>query len=258
MCITGEVSGETARVTNGGLDVNVQDQHTRALDLLFIQAAGVPTTLSVESVPDTRTVTLTSTTGFVAGIYVGVFSLGADFYLGQQLGAPAGNVITLDTPMDKVYPVGSLVLPFTFDMNVDGSSVRKIFQVGSAGSGIDLDITRIVGHIQAGAAMDDSLFGNLAALVNGCVLRRADGSYQNLWNVKTNGDLGLLSGVDFEYTDSAPAGSFGARFRIGYGGQDKHGVTLRLLAGETLEFIIQDNLTGLEAFHMMAQGHVVE
>jgi hypothetical protein len=142
-------------------------------------------------------------------------------------------------------------------MAVDGSSAPVTFRVGPIGTVIEFDITRITGYLQDGSAMDDSLFGGITALTKGCVFRLSNGEKTNMWNAKSNGDLALLTGIDFTYTDSAPSGSFGARFRISYSGQDKHGVTLRMEVGETLDFIIQDDLTGLEVFNLMATGHAV-
>jgi len=244
---------------NGGIPVNVQDQHTRALDLDFIQAAGVPTTLTVETALEDMTITIADTTGFDAGNVVGIFSGEGFFYFGKQIGAPAGQVVTLDTPIDKKFTTAlSAVITATDELAVNGSVTTEIFQIGPVGVPRDLevDITRITGYIQSGSAMDDALFGNLAALTNGVVLRVNNEVIDNVWNIKSNGDIGLLC-FDAAYTDKAPAGSFGYRFRNTYAGPSKHGVTLRLMGGEMLEVLIQDNLSGLESFRMMAQGHVV-
>ena len=242
--------------SNKAQAVNIQDQHTRSLDLRFGRSVGVPTTLALDSVPDTNTITVADATGFVAGTFVGVVDPVGNSYFGVQLGDPAGNVLTLDTPMDLVYVAGATVLNLSFDMAVDGSITPITFQIGPVGAVIEIDITRLLGYIQSGSAQDDATFGGLPALTNGCVLRRADGTFQNLWNVKSNGDIALI-GYDFLYTPAAPSGSFGARFRITYAGQNKHGVTIRLGEDEILEFIVQDNLTGLQVFNMMAQGHLV-
>lgn len=40
--------------------------------------------------------------------------------------------------------------------------------------------------------------------------------------------------------------------------QDKHGVAIRLEADESLEIIVQDSLTSLTAFSVVAEGHVVD
>ncbi len=244
-------------VSSTRADVSIQDQHTRALDARFVTVVGAPTTLRDDTIVDSQTITLFDATGFVDGTYVGVTSNDGRFMFATQLGAAAANVITLDSPVDQVYLAGSTVLNTSYDMAVDGSGVAKVFQIGPIGQDIEVDITRILGYMVDTESMDDSEFGSLTALTNGCVLRQSNGTEQNIWNVKTNGDLALL-GYDLTYPSKPPAGKNSMRFRITYAGQDKHGVTIRLEASDILEFIIQDNLTGLEVFNMMAQGHIVE
>jgi hypothetical protein len=212
--------------------------------------------LAAEATAEATTITLTSTTGFIDGTLVGLFA-SFGFYFGKQVGAPVGSVITLDTPVDRTFVNGSTALALADEMAVDGSGTTQVFQIGPIGGvDIEVDITRLLGYIQDGTAMGDALFGGIAALTNGVVLRHNNTVINNIWNVKSNGDLGLLC-FDIAYTDKPPAGSFGFRFRNTYAGQSKHGVTIRLAAGDTLEILIQDNLTGLESFIMMAQGHLV-
>lgn len=241
----------------GQLAVNVHDQTTRSLDFFFGRLDTL-TTLSADATPEDTTLTLTDTTGFTAGKTVGVFSLNDvdGFYLGGQIGAPAGSVITVDTPVDVPLASGSAIAATTTNMAVDGSVTTQIFQIGpvAPGSTSVVDVTRIMGHILDSTAMDDGKFGGISALTNGCVLRKTDGVITNLWNVKTNADLALIC-YDFTYSDKAPGGQFGANFRNTYAGQGGHGVVLELLPGEYLELLVQDDLTGLDEFTMMAQGH---
>ena len=65
---------------------------------------------------------------------------------------------------------------------------------------------------------------------------------------------------DVVYSDKAPAGYFGLNFRRTFGGQNKNGVVIRLCAddSDTLQVIIQDDLTDLDDFSVIAQGHIVE
>lgn len=243
--------------SNGAIPVNIQDQHTEALDLRFIKALAT-TTLSVATTVGGMTITVANTTGFVDGVTVAVFTSTGHFYFAQQVGAVAGQVVTLDTPVSTVFPAGSSVIAANHHLNVNGSATTQIFQVGpiGLGTGLAVDITRIMGYIQGDSAMDDALFGNLAALTKGVILRVNGETIHNAWNVKTNGEIGLLC-YDSALSARAPSGSFGLRFRNTYAGPAKHGVTLRLESGDKLEILIQDNLTGLEDFQMMAQGHVV-
>jgi hypothetical protein len=231
------------------------------LDLFFLKS-GTPTPLAVAASPGDTTLTLTSAAGFVDGTYVFMTSGGLGyFYQGTQLGAPSGNIISLDTPIDNYYAQGVTVIPNAKNMNVDGTVTPQIFQVGPVGPGAggDADITRVMGYLQGAGSMDDSLFGDQPALDKGIVLRRKyNGEYQNFWNAKTNGELSLICASDFYYASKAPAGSNGARFRATWAGPEKHGVVVRLLPFESIELVIQDDLTGLEVFNMMSQGHFTQ
>lgn len=254
--IVGRASGEGVKVTNGGLDVNIQDQNTRSLDLFFVTDLAASTTPSVAISIDDVSITLTSTTGFASGVMVKIEE-GDTFYYGTQLGAAVGSVITLDTPVDSDFTTAAIITPTSNNMAVDGSVTPVVFKINPPGDTIIMDVVRIIGYIQDGSVMDDGKFGGLTALTNGCYMRKSDGIIQNYWNVKSNGELALL-GYDLSYSDAAPGGSYGARFRVTYAGQDKHGVTIRLDPDERLELVVQDNLTGLEVFHVISAGHVVE
>lgn len=250
---------------NGGLDVNIQDQITAPLNLFFTQAIGAPTTVSADSAIDDTSITITSTTNFVDGTYVGIFCPGAGrFYFGEQLGAPVGNVISLDTPLDFAFEIGDQVIPLTRDMGVDGSTTREVFEIQGPGSGaLEIDLTRIMVAMTTDSAVDLSKFGDLPKLAKGIVLRRKNGIYQNVWNVKTNGELANLCFDYTPYSASNPAqGIDGALFRDSYGGQEKRGVVIRLGADEALQLIIQDDLSDLKttdaSFRMIAEGHVVD
>lgn len=240
---------------NSVSDVRVLDQTSRSFDFFFGRLDNL-TTLAAQADPEDLTLTLTSTTGFTDGKSAAVFAEIDDFYIGKQLGAPAGSVISLDTPVDITLPNGSAVAAVTTNMAVDGSVTTQVFQIGPTGPGSTAvtDVTRIMGHLLDSSAMDDGKFGGISALTNGCVLRKNNGVIQNLWNVKTNADLALIC-YDFNYNDKAGGGQYGANFRNTYGGQGARGVVLELLPGEYLEFLIQDDLTGLDEFTLMAQGH---
>lgn len=241
--------------SNGAIPINIQDQHTRAFDIKFALMPNT-TTITVQANPDDNTITVSGTTGFVDGIAVRLNSVTDLPFIAHQVGAIAGNVVTLDTPVDRTFPNGSSVQNGSHHMNVDGSGTTQIFSSSPIPSGLEIDVVRFMGYIQDGSTMDDALFGGIAALTNGVVLRQNNGVLTNHWTVKSNGDISLIC-FDASYSDKAPSGSYGYKFRSTYGGQNKHGVTIRLEPGETLEVLIQDDLTGLEDFQMLAQGHVV-
>lgn len=254
-----DASGNAVNITNSGLDINIQDQHTLPVHGSFAKLTATPTTLSVEASAGDYTLTVTATTGFVDGAHFELVDAIGTAMHGVQLGAIAGNTITIDRPVERTFAIGATIFPININMRVDGSSTAQVFQFGPIGSLFEVDITRIMGYIQGGSAMDDALFGDISALTRGILFRKnnGDGTYYNYGNAKTNGALAMAN-YDFTYTPSAPAGSTGARWRGTFAGQNKRGVTIRLGLGESLEWLVQDDLTGLEVLNIMAQGHIVE
>lgn len=250
----------TPREGNGGVPVNIQDQSTKMLNLYFIKQLGASTTLSAKTTVDLRTIQVANATGFSAGNYIGIFGGVGRFYFGHQIGAPSGSTLTLDTPLDYEFAIGATVLNFTKEMAVNGSTAPQVFQIGPIGSpvGLRIDITKLVVSVVDNLEPDDSKFGGIAALTNGCVLRKRNGVYDNEANWKTNRDIGLYAGVAPSYTDKAGGGYYGAYFDVRFAGQQNRGVTRRLNAGDVLDLIVQDDLTGLVSFQVMAQGHIVE
>ena len=248
--------------SNGGITVNIQDQTSVPVDFFFTQIKGIPTTVAIQTAIDDYTVTVTSAANCSIGDYVGIFnadnSTNNRAYFGTILSI-SGNNITLDTPIDFEFQVGDTFACFTRNLNVDGSTTRQIFsvQVGS-GATQSIDITRLMVSFITDTKVDLSKFGDLTSLNNGLVLRRKDGVIHNIWNIKNNGELANLCFDYSPYSSTNPnQGQDGAKFRYTFAGQDKHGVAVRLEPGDELQLLIQDDLTGLQQFRVIAEGHYV-
>jgi hypothetical protein len=131
---------------------------------------------------------------------------------------------------------------------------------GDTSPGLDLtvDITRISLMCSGADAVDLIKFGSIAALTNGIVLQRTDGDYRHIFNSKSNFNL-AGSGEFSLFSATNPAhGLNGFRWNLGIAGQNNLGVAIRLAAGEDLQLIIQDDLTGLTELRMFAFGHVTD
>jgi len=246
----------------GGVPVNLQDQTTRLIVAKFNNVIN-STTLSVAAVKDAKTITVTSTTGFVDGRFIVLFepvSVNFSFYV--QIGAPAGNVITLDTPLDFSYPIGTFVDTAITNLNVDGSSTTQVFGLRGTGAppGVDLevDITRIIFNCVASSPVDLTLFADIPALLNGLVLRKRNVNIVNIFNVKTNIDLaGLLFNFEVFAATNPQQGEDGFIARMTFAGQNRMGVVIRLPLGTDLEFLVQDDLSAITLLEVTAEGHIV-
>ncbi len=245
--------------SRGNTNVVLNDQFTPSLDFSFIQAKGVFTTVAVQVAIDDMDIEVANATGISIGDYLGVFCpVAARFYFGTVLGI-AVNVLTMDTPFDFAYLVGDNVVNFTRDMNVNGNVTPQTFVISGAGPTADvaIDIYNIRINIVDNSAMDDTKFGSRAALSKGLVLRVNNGITTNMFNVKTNGEIATLAATS-NYPEKVPAGVFVFRARYAVAGWDGHGVSVRLNPGDTLEAIIQDDLSDQDVFRMIAQGHIVD
>lgn len=241
------------------LDVNVQDQHTDVVDL-FLSNQVQQMVLASNAAIDEILVTVTSGVQPTVGNIVSLKE-GSAFYQAKILSSVANLTdwdITLDTPLDFDFTVAAICEEGSINLAVNGSVTPVEFEISPSGLtlGLSWDIVRFLGSIVDATSMDDGKFGGISALNKGVYLRIENGATKNLLNVKTNGGWRLRA-FDVEYADKAAAGTYGFGFRKTYGGQSKSGVTLRITGGDRITMVVQDDLTGLDNFNVVVQGHVV-
>jgi len=244
------------------MDVFVQDQWTRIVDLLLMAPLS-EATLTADITLDDRTATFDSLVAPVAGDWL---CLKQDNRATQSLIlAVVDNLldnytVTVDSPIDYAYTAaGHETCGFgSTSLNVNGSVTPVSFYISPP---VDTmwDITRILLNMSDIASGDEATFGGQNALTNGIVLRVVHSEdTNNIFNSKTNGMFSLRN-FDMVYTAADKFGVYGFKTRRTFNGQDKNGVTARLLGpDDKIEIIIQDDLTGLSEFKICAQGHVVE
>jgi hypothetical protein len=252
--------GGQPRVTNGGLDINIQDQHTTLIDSYFLQSVS-NFTISADITASTLTTLeydfeATAGHGLAGGNEIILLDTSADRAFYATVMNVATNTITLDRPIDYAFAASTTLGRIaTSQMAVDGSSTEQIFTV-RAGT-VPFDITRVIIQMVHSAAGDDGKFGGITAISRGLVMRSIDGVQNTIFNFKTNGDIRNFC-FDLTYSDKAAGGENGTGARITFGGQSKHGVTIRLSGTDSLQWVVQDNLTGLTSLRIVAQGHEVE
>jgi len=245
---------------NSSLPVTIQDQYTPPFIIPMSQYKD-DTPITVATALDDYTLTLTDTTNFIDGTFIVLYDVaGSRYWFGYQVGAPIGQVITVDRPLDYTFQIGDVATAGITNMAVDGSDTPQIFRVrlGDPGLNVSIDIVRIIITIYAESTVNLSTFGDIEdGLTNGVTLRRVDGYYYNIFNVKTNGDISSIAYDTMEYASTNPQqGQDGLVARLTFGGQDKMGVVLRIGANEDLQLIINDDLTDLTSFVIMAEGSI--
>lgn len=258
MWIADETSGDTASVNNNALDVNIQDQTTEPIDDYFLRELG-SFTLAADTTASTATTlqyTFTATTGhgLAADDEILLLDAVADRSFYSVVTNVATDTITVDRPIDHVFPSATaLAKTVTNNMAVDGSTTPLIYTLRAGTTPID--ICRFLLTILGGsAAMDDGKFGNITALSNGLVFRIVDGFQKTVFNFKSNQNIKQFC-YDVAYSDNAPAGNTGLSARISFNGPSKHGVALRVSGDTALQWIVQDDLTGLDVVRVAGEGH---
>ena len=258
--IADETGNKLQLEPNGSLPVTLQDQTTPIVIVPLSKVSNTTTVLNV-GVLGARTIDVTATTGFVDGSFIVIADIiNNRYYVGQQVGAIATNTITLDTPLDFAYSAGATITNGNTNMAVNGSATTQIFGVRVSDPGLPLvvDITRIIFLCVTVSAADLSTFGDLPALTNGVVIRRRDGSFNNIFNAKTNGELASYM---FDFTihqaTNPSQGQDGFVGRLTFAGQNKMGAVVRLGPDEDLECLIQDDLSALTFLCVIAEGSVV-
>jgi len=252
---------------NGGMPVNIQDQTSKPIDALFAKSVS-NFTLATDTVASTITnivYTFTASTGHginnpVGGVNDEILLLDVlndkSFY--AEVLDVTGDVITVDRPIDHVYPSGGVVPTLgrivITNMAVDGSTTPQVF---SLRAGVNpIDFVRFIVTMTDNSSMDDNRFGGLSKLTRGLTMRIVDGFQKTIFNWKTNGEIAQWC-FDTTYSDKAPSGYFGFRARVTFGGQSKHGVVLRISTGDVIQIVVQDNLEDLETLRICGEGHEV-
>lgn len=244
-----------------GAAVFTQDQTSPILTIPILIGRAV-VTLAADTILNDRDITLTGGHGTLVGEIIELADTVALKFMQARVTVVNVNVITLDQPVNRVYlAAGPTVVQRSSDnMLVNGLVTPQIFSILPLPSQSG-DMVRIIMEIEGSTDMDQTTFGSVDGLENGCVLRmrEADGNFKNLFNFKSNGDF-ISQGFDHSFlqpkTGNATRGFSG---RISWGGQSKHGVVIRLdgSLAERLEVVIQDDLTAgaNTKFKITAQGH---
>jgi len=245
---------------NSAMPINIQDQTTNSINIKINRILDDTIALASSPTIDTYDITLTADHGVIAGNHIALLEQNeqAELFFGEVLSI-ATNVLTMDSPLSYAFtPANTTAFKYSHDLVVDGSTTPIIFNVINFFTD-SVDITRCMFHITDGSTMDDALFGSITRLTRGVVLRKklVNGNFINYWNIKCNGCLGQIAQIK-SYDEKAPAGVYGFSAEVVYAGPQNYGVTIRLDPGESIELIIQDDLTALSSFEMILKGHFVQ
>ena len=237
-------------------DVTIQDS-TAPLYVVNFSNIVAETTLGGPTQIDDYIISVTSATGFVVGQYLTIYSVASNRVYFSEILAINTLAITLDRPLDFAFAISDSVTVGSTNMNVDGSVTPQIFGVRNPGVTdvpLEIDINRIMIAMLTSTTPQLSDLGDITGgVTRGVQIRRVDGTNQNICNFKTNMEMKNIM-FDLEIQDAASQAQDGITGRFTF---DKLGQVVRIGAGEDLQIVIQDDLTSLDSFTIIAEGSEV-
>ena len=248
----------------GSLPVTLQDQTTPTV-IIKANKLIIASTLAALAVRDAYTVLVADSTGMTVGdLMILTSNIANRYYYGRILNI-TGPTITLDTPLDYAFELGQSASACETNMAAagfgNGSVTPQIFSLRAAepvgGINLTVDVTRVLIECLTTSGTSLANFGNIPALARGLVLRRVDGDYFNIFNVKSGSELRSIA-YDYDPTTVAGQGQDGFGSRLTFAGQNKMGVVQRIGPGEDLQVINQDDILLISSLEITFEGSIVQ
>jgi hypothetical protein len=233
------------------------NENQRIVDLYLSSQVARGNFLASPAAIDDYIITLTG--GHAAAVDQVITILEGDKHSQAEITNVNVNDITINTPLDNDFTAAADVILGNENQNLVGTQAAPIIAYLEPPPLAIWHITRMLIEISDQTAMDTALFGGILALTNGVIVRTRNGNLaRNIFTSKSNGEFAVRA-YDVEYDTKAPAGFFGFRCRRSFAGKDKQDAQVRLdgSKGEQLQLVVQDDLTGLDTFKIVAQGHVL-
>lgn len=240
----------------GALSTYDSDVNSIMVNEHLRQNTGITDTLGAPASIDDRDITVTNG---------GLFTVNDRITLAEgtlresatiKITAVAGNVLSMDKPLEHDYTIAAIVTGVIKSLNVNGSVTPQIFQIAPPADEIWHIYRMTIAMVHTTVSSDD-LFGNLTKLANGLVMRQINGFRHNLTVWRDNSDIIEDTGVDLRYSSKSGGGLFGtaARWTFKRAGTV---VTLDGSKGDKFQAIVQDNLSQatMKDIEIKVQGHV--
>jgi len=252
---------ENIKSFEGALNVTDGLVHKVPINRYFTADAGPSTNPTNAITAGDRVITLDDVTGLSSG---GATTPDGDYlYIEEnstyemqplQIIDITGNDVTVNREIDNSYTTAAVVKEVLINMNVDGSTTAVSFKVKPP-TGEIWQLTRYIPYGLDNAAMEDTNFMGLSALLRGVAVRTSKNGIirtPSVWH--TTGDM-ANDMYDLIYPDKVPAGKYSVRGRWTI---TKMGAILELVGddGDYVELLVQDNLVGIEKYTNRLQGRI--
>jgi hypothetical protein len=243
------------------LNVHTADIHTELVNIHFSRDLGNADPIASAVTAGDSVISVTDSTKFAPLDRVTVAEDSVKesntIIVRASSGAPL-HQLTLDRPIENNYTTAALVREISTDLSLGNGTIASpvIYQIAPPVSEVwhikTLSLTMVDG---ANPAIE--LFSGITALLNGLVIRSEGTTKRNLINIKKNEDLReYFGGTEIDIQQKTAGGDWmiTGLWKIA----DHYGAIVRLdgAAGDSLQAIIQDNLTAITDIELVAQGHL--
>lgn len=248
----------TNKILDDDIGVKIQDQTTPPLASYFVQSVSNFTISADTGISTVDSLVYTFEATAVHGITAGKELLLLCTTSGASFNCIATgvstNTITVDRPIDHDFKSAcTLGRITTSQMAVNGSVTPQVFSIRSGVT--PTDITSCIITMLDDTAMSDDKFAGISALTNGLVLRIVNSYQSTIFCFKSNQEIRQFC-YDLEYADKAPATKYGLTAHVDI--KDKYGVVLRIAENDVVQWVVQDDLAGLDSLKITAQGQETE
>lgn len=230
---------------NGGIDVNIQSQTSPVFQYLLMNEIKTDITLTSQIEVDDVVVNVSAGHGFTAVDGEFMVCRNGDTFFQLRVKSVATNAITIEAPIDSVFPViGTSVIRGNINMNIDGSTTPVDFKFGlnDPSTSIPIDISAVIVTMQHTAEGGDGLFGAIAPLSLGLFLRKVNGENRSLGNYTTNQEFRDV-GADIAYTDKGAGANFATNITIDLEKVFKQVIRIDPVDDDVIYARVRDDLT---------------
>jgi hypothetical protein len=250
------------------VDVNTQDQTTIPVEYLMYQELN-DVTFAAPVGSRENTLTLVAGHNMAVGDFINIYQIDTNF-LGagltrrsfQQLEAVSVVTNTIRTDKYMGFDLDPAKVVFakrvSVDQNVLGTIDAPVKFELCVPPDLTWDLTRIMPTMVLAGQPDDGLFGDITALTNGVMYGFESDIFDTyLLSIKANAGY-KASAFDVNYSArSGGGGSWGMVVRKSFSGEDKWGVTIRLVSDTNDCFVkyVQDDLRLINVFRDKLMGH---
>lgn len=236
-------------------DVFVQDQTSNLINRYFHSTDEIPLILSTQSV-GSYVIDASPTTNTVAGDAITIQENAHCFQ--SIVKSKTANTITIVSPLDYAFTTSAYCKTGSWNLNVNGSISPISFDAIPI-PGASIDVYTISVNMIDTSPMDSSLFGSIASLANGMVIRHEQPSTSSYLNIALLSNNSGFSEQGFEstYDPKPPSGTYGVRHLLNI--RNSYGVARRIrnTVNEKLSIIVQDDLSGIDMVVATFGGHIV-